>query len=61
MSTPYATESPITETDDDCPATDASEAWGRRALDQLEGTALEWSTVDEESGRARNTKRKQCL
>ena len=40
---------------------DSLTSWGCQPIAKLKGTLLEWSTVDEVSGRARNTKRKQCL
>ena len=40
---------------------DSLTSWGCQPIAKLKGTLLEWSTVDEVSGPARNTKRKQCL
>jgi len=36
-------------------------AWGRGPIAKLQGTQLEWSTVMEAAGRARDIKKKQCL
>ena len=35
--------------------------WGRQPIDELEGSALEWSTIEEMAGRAKTVRAKRCL
>ena len=35
-------------------------AWNNRSIDGLEGTELEWSTINEGDGKEKNSKRKLC-
>ena len=38
-----------------------TDAWGTEDVDTLEGSALEWSTIEEVAGRAKVVRAKACL